>query len=289
MRQGNIHTANETNPVKAWFDALPPLTRLWFTAALLNACFVYFGTISAQSIAWSWELVFSKFHIWRPVTCFWFVGTFGREGFNTLISLYMLQQYSGRYERQAINTGGGGTLPDYITMLAIVGVIQLAVGTLWLGAYFYGTSMYFAVMYVWCKSNPTTDVSIWGFRLKAGIFPFVLMALHMATGGDWMGDALGIGSGHCYFFLVDVYPSMQGKDLIHTPNFLITWCHRLTGGGNAYVPPTATNARNNNFGARGAAGGGGGGMAAPGRVNAPNANPGGGYNWGGGGRALGAN
>lgn len=63
----------------------------------------------------------------------------------------MLQQYSGRYERQAINTGGGGTLPDYITMLAIVGVIQLAVGTLWLGAYFYGTSMYFAVMYVWCK------------------------------------------------------------------------------------------------------------------------------------------
>ena len=141
--------------------------------------------------------------------------------------------------------------------------------------------MYFAVMYVWCKSNPTTDVSIWGFRLKANIFPFVLMALHMATGGDWMGDALGIGSGHCYFFLVDVYPATQGKDLVHTPNFLIMWCHRLTNRGAAYVPPTATNARNNNFGARG--------MAAPGRLNAPNANPGGGYNWGGGGRALGAN
>ena len=99
------------------------------------------------------------------------------------------------------------------------------------------------------------------------------MALHMATGGDWTMDALGIASGHAYYFLVDIYPATQGKDLIHTPNWLIAFCHRRVSGG-AYVPPAATNTRNNN-------------MRAPGRVNPPNANPGGGYNWGGGGRALG--
>ena len=63
----------------------------------------------------------------------------------------MLQQYSANYERNAINTGGGGGLSDYVLMLLVIGVLQLILGTLFLGGYFYGGSLYFAVMYVWCK------------------------------------------------------------------------------------------------------------------------------------------
>ena len=97
-----------SNPVKAWYSGLPPLTRVWWTLSLLSACFVYFGTVSGSTISWSWPLVAGRFHVWRLVTNFCFVGTWGKNGFNTLISLYMLQQYSANYERNAINTGGGG-------------------------------------------------------------------------------------------------------------------------------------------------------------------------------------
>ena len=51
-------------------------------------------------------------------------------------------------------------------MLVIIAALQLIIGTCFLGGYFYGTSLYFAVMYVWCKSNANSDVSLWGFKMK---------------------------------------------------------------------------------------------------------------------------
>lgn len=94
--------------------------------------------------------------------------------------------------------------------------------------------------------------------------------------GDAYSDLLhGIAIGHLYYFLVDVVPIVYGKDLLHTPQFLID---KL--GIGAYAAPAAP------------ATGGGGGAAwqAPGRANAPAdpARPARGHNWGQGGSRLGS-
>ena len=126
-----------------------------------------------------------------------------QTGFNTLISLYMLQQYSARMEASPPNTGAGGTTPDYLFMLLIIGGAQLLSAPL-VGMVFFGSSLYFGVLYVWCKINSTQQVAIWGFPMKAGMFPFALIALHLATGSDYMSDIVGLVSGHLYYFLVEV-------------------------------------------------------------------------------------
>ena len=96
--------------------------------------------------------------------------------------------------------------------------------------------------------------------------------------------------GHLYYFLAHVYPTVYGKDILHTPQFLLDWF-----GLGIYVPPTpqvmSTGRRLDATG-----GGGGGGrnnnlFQAPGRVNPPggpsSTSGSSGHNWGGGGRVLG--
>lgn len=108
-------------------------------------------------------------------------------------------------------------------------------------------------------------------------------------GNPYWDILVGIGLGHVYYFLVDVYPLVYGKDLLHTPQFLIDQL-----GIGDYVPPVAPAG---GYGGRGS-GGGSGGFARPGNVRTPNdpaagnSSGGGGsgsrgHNWGGGGRRLG--
>ena len=104
-----------------------------------------------------------------------------------------------------------------------------------------GSSLMFTMLYIWCKMNYEVEVKLWGFPMKAAVFPFALMGLHIATGNDVMSDDYGLAVGHCYYFLQEVYPTMYGKDIIHTPNFVIALCHRLKLGG-GYTAPTAGNA-----------------------------------------------
>ncbi|GMI42481.1 hypothetical protein TeGR_g11823, partial [Tetraparma gracilis] len=259
-------TSSQSNPVADWFKKLPPVTRAWFLLTFLNANFVYFGVVSPQSIAWSSSDVVSRFHVWKLLTPFTFIGTWGQSGFSTLIGLYMLQQYSSRMELSPPNTGGGGTTADYLFLLLIVAALQL-LSTLLVPQFFLGASLYFAVLYIWCKTNHEQQVSIWGFPMKAAVFPFALIALHLATGSDYMSDIVGLVTGHCYFFLQEVYPIQSGKDVLRTPDFLVRLCHRLQVGG-GYVAPGAPAAA-------------AGGIAPPGRVRPPAAGGiGGGHQWG---------
>jgi Derlin-2/3 len=261
-----------------------------------------------MTLIFDWSLIIKKFQIWRLITPFCFFGGFG---ISTAINIYMLSNYSPKYERSPINTGGGGTAPDYVLMLAICGSLIAVVNTMIIGYPLFGSTLLFSVIYVWSKTNYDQDASIYGFQLKAGFFPFALIGIHLITGSDIKQDILGLAAGHVYYFLTSVYPEMSGgRDLIHTPVWLISACHRaINRGAPAYVPPVATDgqrqwgARINTVGGGGevaaaapaaAARGGGGrggrggiGMASPGQVAPPAAAATGGYSWGTGGRVLG--
>ena len=99
-----------------WFYGLPAITRFFLVAVVGTTCACSFHIANPASLALVWPSVIHKFEIWRVFSNFIFFGTFS---FPTLLQIYMLVQYSGRYEADPFNTGAGGTSADYAWMLAI--------------------------------------------------------------------------------------------------------------------------------------------------------------------------
>ena len=144
----------------------------------------------------------------------------------------------------------------------------------------FARNMIYGVLYVWSKRNPTSQANIWGIPIPAMYLPFAYVALTVFLGGAYMDMLHGMAMGHIYYFLADVVPQVQGRDILLTPRFLIDYF-----GVGEYRPvaePQNNNNNNNNFG------GGSSGFGPQQRAGAAaNNNTGGGHNWGQGGRALG--
>lgn len=276
----NVNQIDDTGGPQAWFKALPLVTRYWFGAALFATCAGNFGFISPMKMIYIWDNVWENFEIWRFLTPFLFVGKFD---FNTLMCLYMLQSFSNRYETEPYNTGAGGGTADYIfammfgcaTILATYPIMGMILPV---PPMFARTLMFF-VLYTWSKRHPTAPASIWGVELKAIHLPFAYVVLNVLMGGMYSDLLHGIAVGHLFYFLVDVVPIVYGKDVLHTPQFLIDQL-----GVGAYVAPAAP-----------AAGGRAGGVGnntwtPPGRINPPSepARPARGHSWGSGGQRLGS-
>ena len=103
--------------------------------------------------------------------------------------------------------------------------------------------------------------------MKAIYLPFGYLALTVLMGNSYADMCHGLAIGHLYYFLVDVFPQVQGKDILLTPQFLIDYF-----GIGEYRPeePRLARVPANQPAAQGGRGGGGGG-----------------YNWGGDGQRLG--
>ena len=237
--------------------------------------------ISPMKLVYFWDSIWTDFEIWRFLTAFLYIGQFS---FPTLITLYMLQSYSQRYEMEPYNTGAGGGTADYVFALMFGSVMifvtyPFANALIPLPPLFARTLMFF-VLYTWRKRHPTALTAIWGVQFKAIYLPFATLGLELLMGHLYSDILHGIAVGHVYYFLVDVVPLVYGKDVLHTPQFLID---KL--GVGAYVAPAPA------VNAGGRMGGiGNNTWQAPGRVNPPTnpAGPSRGYNWGSGGQRLGS-
>lgn len=279
--QGRVGGIDDFGGPEAWFRSQPIVTRTWFALSLILTCAGNFGVINIMSLVYNWTSISSKFEIWRLLTPFCYVGKFD---LSTVFGLYMLVNFSKQYEAGPYNTGAGGGTADYIFALLFGIVCMLFTYSIFAYNYImplFTRNLTFYVLYIWSKRYPTLDANIWGFPIKALWLPFAYLALTVLMGNPFWDVVHGIAVGHLYYYLVDVVPLVYGKDVLQTPQFLIDYF-----GVGEYVPPVpvannANNARNTGF-------------AAPGNVNAPT-DParrntgGGGYNWGGGGRSLGAN
>jgi len=282
-----------------WFRSLPVVTRYWLAAAGGTTIGANFGIVQPMKLIYNFDLLKSNFEIWRVVTPFLYVGKFD---FNTLIGLFMLYQFSKQYEAGGpYNTGAGGGTADYAFAL-LFAICATVLSFHLFGSFLplsplFARNLVFFVLYIWSKRNPTHNSSIWGVAVKGKFLPFAYLALNVLMGGPYFDILHGIAVGHLYYFLVDVVPQVYGKDVLHTPQFLIDQLGigeyvtpvpeaRLGGGANRTGGAAFGGARNNVTG-----------LSAPGRVGAP-ADPaasGGsgqatrsrGHDWGGGGRVLG--
>lgn len=245
-----------------WFYGLPPITRCYFSAVLLLTATTSFGLVSAPQLHLDFTSLWQRFEIWRLATSFCFFGPFS---FPFLIQLYMLVQYSERYEVSPFNTGGGGTPADYAWMLGF-GAVFMSCAAYLFQLPFLGSAMVFMILYTWSRKNPDSPASMFGFQLQAFYLPWALVGFHLLIGNSIFMPLLGIGVGHLYYFLVEIAPAQANFEVIKTPGFFIDYF-----GGPA-------------SGASGAAVG----QAPRGAAGAPPPRAQGGYTWGSG-RVLGAN
>lgn len=277
----NVQQIDDTGGPQAWFQSLPFVTRYWFGAALITTCAGNFGLVSPMKLIYIWDNIWDNFEVWRFLTPFLFVGKFD---FNTLMALYMLQNFSQRYETEPYNTGAGGGTADYVFAIMFGMVMTFLsfpiIGMVLPTPPMFARTLMFFVLYTWSKRHPTAPASIWGIQMKAIHLPFAYVALSVLMGGMYSDLLHGIAVGHLFYFLVDVVPIVYGKDMLHTPQFLIDQF-----GVGAYVAPAP---------ATGRAGGGAVGnntWQAPGRANPPSdpaRGPSRGHSWGSGGQRLGS-
>jgi Derlin-2/3 len=260
---------NEPAGPDQWFRSLPIITQYWFGLALVVTLAGNLGVVSPMNFVFNFNAIKDNFQVWRFLTCFLYVGAFE---FNTLISIYLLVQFSKQYEKGGpFNTGAVGGTADYAFALLFAMVVMLVTAPVVrryiipLSTIFTKNLIYY-VLYVWSKRNPEAQANIWGIPIPAIYMPFAYVALTMFMGNPIHFMLHGIAIGHIYYFLVDVIPKVYGKDVLHTPQFLIDFF-----GVGEYQPQI--------------------GQAeppAPLQRNAgDNAVGGGRHHWGGGGRTLG--
>ena len=131
----------------------------------------------------------------------------------------------------------------------------------------FSQNLIFGVLYCWSRRFPTAQANVWGFPVPAQYLPFAHLMLRLFMGGQVWDMLHGMAVAHLYYFLADVVPQVQGREILHTPQFLID---RLGVGQYRPEPAAQPVFRNQNA------------AAAPTQPRG-----GGGHNWGGGGQRLG--
>jgi len=268
---GQPRQLQDTDGPQQWYDSLPFVTKHWLTTSVLTTFFTNFGIIPIDKVYYSFGAVKDKFEIWRLITNFAYVGPFE---FNTVAYLFMLYKYSANYESSSgYNTGSGGGTADYVFMLLFGALVNIVIGAIYPIAPFYSGSLIAMIMYIGCKRDPTTMVSIMGyFSIPAMYVPMLFLAVQIVTAqANYLATIQGFMIGHLYYFLAEAVPSVHGKTYLVTPDFLIS---KL--GIGEYTPPRPSNGMD---------------AAAPNRGlnarNAPAPAPTSRHTWGSGGQALG--
>lgn len=242
-----------SNDIGQWYKNIPPITRTWFSASVVVPVAARLGLVRPQNLILLIDPIVSNFQIWRLLTAFLFYPM----GFNYLISLLFIYQYSSRLETSTFN----GKPADYIFCLFFLWVCNTIVGS-FLSLYILMDAMILSVMYIWCQLNKEVITSFWfGMQFKAMYMPWVIMVFNWIISGSFIVQLCGIVVGHLYFFLVFKYPQdFGGPRLLETPSFLYRYFPNqqtgISGFGTAPIPRRQPNAENENRnGARQAFGG----------------------------------
>jgi len=159
-----------------------------------------------------------KFQIWRLATSFCFFGGFSIPW---VFQMYFLTNYVGRLESEVFEQSPRGTA-DLLFLLGFCGLIMMLVSYFMpgLGLQFLGSSLVFACMYIWSRTDPFRIVTLYGFSIKAWHFPFVIMFLTLLMGGGVGANVIGVLTGHLFFFLWRIVPNRYHKQMLSTPEFL---------------------------------------------------------------------
>lgn len=210
--------------LQEYWDSLPIITRSYMAAVLGTVGLTQFGFLSPMKIVLFWEPVLKNFELWRILTNFCY---FGKPSFMLLMQLMLLGRFGSGYENDPFRTGVSETA-DFIFCLMFI-ITILAAGSYALTLPMLSNSLIFALIYLWSRRNPTSPVSVWGFRLTGTNLPWAFLGLGALMGNSLIPDILGLAASHLYYFLVEVLPMKTGNDYLTTPSFVNSLAEYITG------------------------------------------------------------
>eukprot|EP01105_Mastigella_eilhardi_P025047 TRINITY_DN6679_c0_g1_i1.p1 TRINITY_DN6679_c0_g1~~TRINITY_DN6679_c0_g1_i1.p1 ORF type:complete len:254 (-),score=68.99 TRINITY_DN6679_c0_g1_i1:49-777(-) len=230
-----------------WWGELEPVTK-WLLA--LNVGFTFaarFSLVNPGHLYLGFPQIFRRLQVWRLGTCF-FVWSLS---FNFLIRMFFLYRHSTSLEQDDFRNRRA----DYVWALLIMAGTSVAAG-LALRLPFLSETLVMAILYLWSRKHPDENMTfMFGFRFKSVYLPWVLIGFGFLMGGGIADALVGVGAGHLYFFLADIFPRTHGHELLRTP----AWLRRLVPAGPRLM------------------GGVGGAVAAPGQQQQQQR-----FDWGGG-------
>ncbi|XP_067087049.1 stromelysin-3 [Osmerus mordax] len=196
---------------------IPAVTRAYTTACVLTTAAVQLEVITPFQLYFNPDLIIRRYQIWRLITNFLF---FGSLGFSFLFNIIFLYRYCRMLEEGSFR----GRTADFVFMFLFGGVLMTLFG-LFANLFFLGQAFTIMLVYVWSRRNPHIRMNIFGLlNFQAPFLPWVLMGFSLLLGNSVVVDLLGIGVGHMYYFLEDVFPKQPGgRKLLRTPELLRTW------------------------------------------------------------------
>ena len=91
-----------------------------------------------------------------------------------------------------------------------------------------------AFTYSYAVENPSADVRLFIFTIKARYLPICMLGINVALGGlsAAVTEATGIVAAHLYEFLAVIYPRTMGtRSFVRTPQLLRRWFDKPTHDG----------------------------------------------------------
>ncbi|KAM7348393.1 derlin 2 [Cochliomyia hominivorax] len=200
--------------MRQFYLEIPPVTRFYTTACVITTLAVHLDLVSPLQLYFNPILIIRKLQLWRLATTFLFFGSVG-------ISFFFNMVFTYRYCRMLEEGSFRGRSSDFVMMFLFGGALMTFFG-LFVNLLFLGQAFTLMLVYVWSRRNPFVRMNFFGvMNFQAPYLPWVLLCCSMILGNTIWVDIIGMGVGHIYYFLEDVFPFQRnGYKFLKTPNFL---------------------------------------------------------------------
>jgi len=206
--------------IEEWYRGMPVITRTYMTLCFLTTMAVHLEFLSPLTLYLNFNMIINHYQFWRLLTTFLFFDYFN---LNFVFHMFFTVQHSRRLEEGSFRGRTGDFF--FLWLFGAVGLIlvQMAMHFIPPSPYFpkvlfLAPSLAFMVVYVWSRRNKNVRMSFLGlFNFTAPYLPWVILGFGILLGQSPIYDLLGVGVGHIYYFLEDVYPEVTGRRLLKTP------------------------------------------------------------------------
>ncbi|ORX50122.1 Der1-like protein [Hesseltinella vesiculosa] len=202
-----------------WFFDIPPITRVFITAACLTSVGIQLGLVHPLHLWLNYSSIRSG-QWWRLVTNFLYFGPLSIDFF---FHMFFLARYSRMMEEGFYRSKPA----DYLWLLVFSSTLLIFFSIVLPFAYmpFLGPPLSFTIVYIWARRNPYVRLNFLGMMVfNAPYLPWALLCFSLVLGGHLpIGDILGIVVGHIYYFFEDVWPrdaASGGRHWLATPRWL---------------------------------------------------------------------
>lgn len=203
-----------------WYKSVPLVTRTYMTLCCLTTLAVQLEFVSPLQLYLNFNAIWQHYQFWRLITTFLFFDYFN---LNFVFHMFFTYQHSRRLEEGSYR----GRTGDFFFLWLFCAVLLVSIQCVmyWIprapSLLFLAPSLAFAIVYVWSRRNTNVTMSFLGlFTFTAPYLPWVILGFGVMLGQSPIYDLLGLGVGHIYYFLEDVYPNISGRRLLKTPGFI---------------------------------------------------------------------